>query len=68
MSDQILHSTILFAIFLTSYYYIIMILSFWTDRSGQTMQTKIRLKPSEDQSDQVCHCLLAICIFESIIR
>ena len=31
-----------------------MILSFWTNRSGQTVQTEIRL---EEQSDQGLHCL-----------
>ena len=31
----------------------VMILSFWTDRSGQTVQTQIR----EEQSDQGLHCL-----------
>ena len=31
--------------------------SFWTDRSGQTVQTKIRLL-LEEQSDQGLHCLL----------
>ena len=34
----------------------IMILNFWTDRSGQTVQTQIRL--SREQSDQGLHCLL----------
>ena len=33
------------------------ILSFWTDRSGQTVQTQIRLL-LEEQSDQGLHCLL----------
>ena len=33
-----------------------MILSFWTDRSGQTVQTQIRLL-LEEQSDQGLHCL-----------
>ena len=33
-----------------------MILSFLTDRSGQTVQTQIRLLPKE-QSDQGLHCL-----------
>ena len=33
-----------------------MILSFWTDRSGQTVQTQIRLLLVE-QSDQGLHCL-----------
>ena len=31
----------------------VMILSFWTDRPGQTVQTQIR----EEQSDQILHCL-----------
>ena len=35
----------------------VMILNFWTDRSGQTMQTQIRLL-LEEQSDQGLHCLL----------
>ena len=35
----------------------IMILNFRTDRSGQTVQTQIRLL-LEDQSDQGLHCLL----------
>ena len=34
----------------------VMILSLWTDRSGQTVQTQIRLLP-EEQSDQGLHCL-----------
>ena len=34
-----------------------MILNFWTDRSGQTVQTQIRLL-LEEQSDQGLHCLL----------
>ena len=33
-----------------------MILSFWTDRPGQTVQTQIRLL-QEEQSDQGLHCL-----------
>ena len=33
-----------------------MILSFRTDRPGQTVQTQIRLL-LEEQSDQVLHCL-----------
>ena len=33
-----------------------MILSFMTDRSGQTVETQIRL-PLEEQSDQGLHCL-----------
>ena len=35
----------------------VMILSFRTDRSGQTVQTLIRLL-LEEQSDQGLHCLL----------
>ena len=35
----------------------VMILSFWADRSGQTVQTQIRLL-LEEQSDQGLHCLL----------
>ena len=35
--------------------HIVMILSFRTDRSGQIVQTQIRL---EEQSDQGLHCLL----------
>ena len=35
----------------------VMILNFWTDRSGQTVQTQIRLL-QEEQSDQGLHCLL----------
>ena len=34
----------------------VMTLSFWTDRSGQTVQTQIRLL-LEEQSDQGLHCL-----------
>ena len=34
----------------------VMILSFWRDRSGQTVQTQIRLF-LEEQSDQGLHCL-----------
>ena len=37
--------------------YTVMILNFWTDISGQTVQTQIRL-PLEEQSDQGLHCLL----------
>ena len=36
----------------------IMVLNFWTDRSGQTVQTMIRLL-LEEQSDQGLHCLLS---------
>ena len=35
----------------------VMILNFQTDRSGQTVQTQIRLL-QEEQSDQGLHCLL----------
>ena len=35
----------------------VMTLSFWTDRSGQTVQTQIRLL-LEEPSDQGLHCLL----------
>ena len=35
----------------------VMILNFWTDRSGQTVQTQIRLL-LEEQSDQGLDCLL----------
>ena len=35
----------------------VMTLSFQTDRSGQTLQTQIRLL-LEEQSDQCLHCLL----------
>ena len=34
----------------------VMIQSFWTDRSGQTVQTQIRLL-LEEQSNQGLHCL-----------
>ena len=34
----------------------VMILSFWTDMPGQTVQTQIRLL-LEEQSDQGLHCL-----------
>ena len=37
-------------------HYAVMILSFWTDMSGQTVQTQIRLL-LEEQSDQGLHCL-----------
>ena len=43
----------------------VMTLSFWTERSGQTVQTQIRLLLKEqsellleEQSDQGLHCLL----------
>ena len=35
----------------------VMTLSFWTDRSVQTVQTQIRMV-LEEQSDQGLHCLL----------
>ena len=35
-----------------------MILNFQTGRSGQTVQTQIRLLLEEEQSDQGLHCLL----------
>ena len=39
----------------------VMILSFWTDMPGQTVQTQIRLlleeQSLEEQSDQGLHCL-----------
>ena len=34
-----------------------MFLSFLTDRTGQTVQTQIRLLLEEEQSDQGLHCL-----------
>ena len=34
-----------------------MIISFWTDRPGQTVQTQIRLLLEAEQSDQGLHCL-----------
>ena len=34
----------------------VMILSFWTDMPGQTLQTQVRLL-LEEQSDQGLHCL-----------
>ena len=40
----------------------VMTLSFWTDRSWQTVQTQIRLL-LEEQSDQGLHCLLFHCHF-----
>ena len=40
----------------------VMILNFQTDRSGQTVQTQIRLL-LEEQSDQGLHCLLFQCMF-----
>ena len=38
------------------HYATVMILSFWTDKPGQTVQTQIRLL-LEEQSDQGLHCL-----------
>ena len=35
----------------------VMILSFWTDMPGQTVQTQIRLLLEEEQSDLSLHCL-----------
>ena len=35
----------------------VIILNFWTEKSGQKAQTQIRLL-LEEQSDQVLHCLL----------
>ena len=41
-------------------------LSFWTNRSGQTVQTQIRLL-IEDKSNQALHCLLFyLHLFEKI--
>ena len=37
--------------------YTVMAISFWTDRSEQTVHTQIRLL-LEEQSDQGFHCLL----------
>ena len=45
--------------------YTIMILSFRTDRSGQTVQTQIRLL-LEEQSDQGLHCFNSIYFFGCI--
>ena len=42
--------------FLDSFLITVMILSFRTDRSGQTVQTQIRFL-LEDSSDQGLHCL-----------
>ena len=45
-----------------------MIRSFWTDRSGQTMQNQIRML-LEEQSDQDLHCLLFhLHLFEEISK
>ena len=44
----------------------VMTLSFWTDRSEQTVQTQIRLL-LEEQSDQGLHCLLShLRVFDKI--
>ena len=40
----------------------VMILRFWTNRPGQTVQTQIRLL-LEEQSDQGLHCCNSSCIF-----
>ena len=46
---------------------IVMILNFGTDRSGQTVQTQIRLL-LEEQSDQGFHCLLFhLHVFDKIL-
>ena len=45
-----------FCLHLSGNYSTIMILSFRTDRSGQTVQTQTRLL-LEEQSDQGLHCL-----------
>ena len=37
--------------------YTVMVISFQTDRCGQTVQTQIRLLLEEEQSDQGLHCL-----------
>ena len=44
--------------------YTVMTLGFRTDRSGQTVQTQIRLL-LEEQSDQGLHCLLYHCFFSN---
>ena len=45
-----------------------MILHFWTDGTGQTVQTKIRLL-LEEQSDQGLHCLLFLLhLFDEIYQ
>ena len=51
--DQVKHDPIS----LTDTCYTVMILSFRTNSSGQTVQTQIRLL-LEEQSDQGLHCLL----------
>ena len=53
-SDQPEHMYFLFAVWIV---YTVMILNFLTDRSGQTVQTQVRLL-LEEQSDQGLHCLL----------
>ena len=46
----------------------VMILNFRTDRSGQTVQTQIRLI-LEEQSDQGLHCLLFhLHFFDKILK
>ena len=48
--------------------YIIMVLSFRTDRSGQTVQTQIRLC-LEEQSDQGLHCLhFSVHLLEALLH
>ena len=55
--------TVTFAVNLLS---TVMTLSFRTDKSGQTVQTQIRLL-LEEQSDQGLHCLLShLHLFEEI--
>ena len=47
---------------------IVMIFNFWTDRSGQTVQTQIRLLLQE-QSDQGLYLLLIhLCLFNKILK
>ena len=44
-----------------------MIVSFWTDRSGQTVQTQIRLL-LEEKSDQGVHCLqFCLPLFDALL-
>ena len=51
-------STLKFVLYLLlSYRLTVITLKFWTDRSGQTVLTQIRLL-LEEQSDQDLHCLL----------
>ena len=52
-----MNKTPLFAACSGKYIGTVMILSFWTDLPGQTVQTQIRLF-LEEQSDQGLHCLL----------